>query len=170
MSWQEAGGGDPATSCIIDVVMTDKLKIPIIIRQARPEDAERLAELATQLGYPSTTQQVMERFAIISGDEGHAVFAAEKAGQVLGWVHVYLHSLLICDREAEITSLVVDESQHGAGIGRVLVQAAEGWAREHDCDHICVPCNVIRSKTHEFYRRMGYDIMKTQHYFRKKMT
>jgi GNAT superfamily N-acetyltransferase len=149
--------------------MSDKLKITTIILRARPEDAERLAELATQLGYPSTTQQVTERFAIISGNEGHAVFVAEKGGQVIGWVHVYLHSLLICDREAEITSLVVDETQHGAGIGRMLVQAAEEWAREHGCVNVCVPCNVIRSKAHEFYRRMGYDIMKTQHYFRKKM-
>jgi GNAT superfamily N-acetyltransferase len=91
-------------------------------------------------------------------------------GHVLGWVHVHLYSLLVDDPEAEIGGLVVDEKARGQRIGEKLMQAAEAWTLEKGCLSVYLRSNVIRSRAHEFYKRIGYTIVKSQYAFRKKLT
>lgn len=146
--------------------MTPVVNTPPTIRPAKPEDAGRLADLATQLGYPSTPQEITRRLVPISSHAEHAVFVAESEGEVAGWVHVYLHSLLIADTEAEIGGLVVDEARRGTGVGRLLMQQAERWALEQGCGSVYVRSNVIRTEAHKFYEELGYVRFKTQHAFR----
>jgi N-acetylglutamate synthase-like GNAT family acetyltransferase len=142
--------------------------LAITIRLARLEDAEALAKLAEQLGYPSTGEQVRRRFEILAekSDE-NAVFVAEADGKILGWVHVHLYSLLVDDPETEIGGLVVDESVRGQRIGEKLMQAAEAWTLEKGCSSVYLRSNVVRTRAHEFYKRIGYTLIKSQYAFRK---
>lgn len=57
---------------------------------------------------------------------------------------------------AQITLLVVDETRRTAGVGRVLVKAAEEWARERGCQRIVVTTALARGGAHAFYERVGY--------------
>jgi N-acetylglutamate synthase-like GNAT family acetyltransferase len=142
--------------------------LAITIRLAKLEDAEALAKLAEQLGYPSTGEQVRRRFEILAekSDE-NAVFVAEADGKTLGWVHVHLYSLLVDDPETEIGGLVVDESVRGQRIGEKLMQAAEAWTLEKGCSSVYLRSNVVRTRAHEFYKRIGYTLIKSQYAFRK---
>jgi hypothetical protein len=47
------------------------------IRPAGRQDAERIAMLAGQLGYPSTAAQALQRIERIERERRHAVFVAE---------------------------------------------------------------------------------------------
>src|SRR6266550_2924266 len=59
------------------------------IRRAKSADAPRLAELATELGYPSTSAELRQRLRRISPATQNAVFVAEaKDSGVVGWLHV----------------------------------------------------------------------------------
>ena len=126
--------------------------------------------LAGQLGYPSTQTQVAQRLRRVEGDDRHAVFVAESHdGPVIGWVHVFVCHLVESEPSAEIGGLVVDEQRRSAGVGRMLLEQAETWARMHGCASIRLRSNIIRKEAHAFYLKRGYSIVKTQHAFTKTL-
>ena len=117
----------------------------VTIRPMTAADADAAARLATQLGYPSTAEDVLRRFhAMAAVPESHVAVAVSDTGSVVGWIHVFGNRLLESEPDAEIGGLVVDESFRGRGAGTALVAAAEAWAHER-----------------------GYGVVKTQVKFRK---
>ncbi len=139
------------------------------IRPARSEDCPPLADLCTQLGYPSTPEQLTSRLRQIQADPDHAVFIAEENSAVIGWVHVHITPLLESDRTAEIGGLVIDEKKRGLGIGRALMEQAEAWANQHSCREIRLRSNILREAAHRFYEALGYKNLKTSYTFRKQL-
>jgi GNAT superfamily N-acetyltransferase len=140
------------------------------VRRARSDDAQRIAELSGQLGYPATASQMRERLRGIKPSSQHAVFIVESAKEgVIGWLHVSRQPLLEVEIRAEVNGLVVAEGQRSAGAGARLLAAAEEWARKHGCKGRSVRSNVIRERAHIFYERNGYEHYKTQKSFRKPL-
>ncbi len=133
----------------------------------RDEDAERVAILLTQLGYPSTPQDIARRFSRIVGRDDQALLVADDGDAVVGWMHVGAHPYLESDESAEILGLVVADGQRSRGIGAALVSAAEGWAAQHGCQVVRVRSRISRDRAHAFYERAGFERIKTQHCFQK---
>jgi GNAT superfamily N-acetyltransferase len=139
-------------------------------RPARLSDAPAIARLCGQLGYPSTTQEIEARLRAVERNPEHAIFVAEgAAGDVIGWVHVFLLRSLEAGTRAEVGGLVVDEAHRSQGAGQQLLECAEKWARESGCCSIALRSNVIRERAHAFYERFGYRVLKTQKAFRKDL-
>jgi GNAT superfamily N-acetyltransferase len=132
-------------------------------------DAAAFATLATQLGYPAAPRQVEERLAAVVDDLKHLILAAVSGGRVVGWAHAYVCCLVESDTFAELGGLVVDESHRGKGVGGKLLEKVEDWARQKGCGAVSVRSNVIRQQAHRFYAARGYDQIKTQHSFRKRL-
>jgi len=141
----------------------------VVIRLATVEDAERVAALSTQLGYPTAPEEMQQRLAQVGRDEAHAIYVAAQDGWVAGWVHVCVRPLVQVDRAAEIEGLVVDEACRDRGIGHLLIQQAEQWMRERDCDTAYVRSNIVRERAHSFYEELGYENIKTSLTFRKML-
>ncbi len=141
------------------------------VRIARITDADNIAVLCGQLGYPSSAASVRRRLHSLAGNRGHAVWVAEpeRSGPVVGWIHVFVKQLLESDREAEIGGLAVDEAFRGRGAGKALVERAERWARAKGLKSVYLRSNIVRKGAHRFYRRLGYEVIKTQHAFRKQV-
>jgi GNAT superfamily N-acetyltransferase len=137
------------------------------IRRARKSDVTRLAELSGELGYPTTAKEMKERFASLKPATQHAVFVAESAKNIVGWIHVSVTPLLEVPRRAEVNGLIVAEGNRSSGAGALLLEAAEKWARSKSCKSMSVRSNVIRERAHVFYERHGYEHYKTQKTFRK---
>jgi GNAT superfamily N-acetyltransferase len=136
----------------------------------RPDDAPRAAELATQLGYPSSADEVAARFAEIEARPHDAVLVAtDDADAVIGWIHVVRVASLAVSDTALIGGLVVDEAHRSAGIGAELVAAAEAWAREHGARVITVSSRTTRERAHRFYENLGYEESKRSHVFAKPL-
>jgi N-acetylglutamate synthase-like GNAT family acetyltransferase len=140
-----------------------------LIRNAKSEDCARLAELCTQLGYPSVETDLARRLPEVLKRPMEAVFVAEMERGVVGWVHVRVSPNLEVDRMAEIAGLVVDDKLRGKGIGRALMDQAEEWARRMDCSELWLRSNVIRKGAHRFYEVLGYTNFKTSYTFLKKL-
>src|SRR5207244_8272250 len=87
------------------------------VRPMRIDDAQAVATLATQLGYPSNEAQLAERIPRLLGLGDAAAMVAEDAGAVVAWIHVELRRTLVADHEAQVMALVVDERCRGRGIG-----------------------------------------------------
>src|SRR5258708_36383495 len=142
------------------------------IRRAGRGDAERIAQLSGELGYPASAAQIAVRLRQLTTVSKHAVFVAESpeaATGVVGWVHVSVSHLLESDVRAEVNGLIVAEGQRSAGAGAKLLEAAEAWARRRGCRGMNVRSNVIRERAHKFYERQGYEHYKSQKAFRKPL-
>jgi GNAT superfamily N-acetyltransferase len=138
-----------------------------MIRLARDEDADALARLAGELGYPSTADAIRERMALLPPKD--AVFVAEQDGDVVGWLHAGIMFSLESGAFAQIAGLVVTESRRSSGIGAELVRAAEQWAREWKMNRVRVRTNVNRTRTHVFYERCGFTHAKTSRVYEKSL-
>lgn len=140
---------------------------PVSIRPARREDAAALASLSDQLGYAASPQETQSRLARILPDPDQVILVAESAGQPVGWIQGAIVESVESGRSVEIMGLVVEERRRGAGVGRALLGWLEAWARERGERKVTLRSNVMRTGAHAFYRRLGYEITKTQHAFRK---
>ena len=140
------------------------------VREARKGDVAAIARLADQLGYPTTEVQVRERFETVACDTRHALFVAlDRGGSVVGWIQLAEERSVLNDPRAEITGLVVHQDFRSVGVGRLLVERAEKWAREKGLTAMGVHSNVLRERAHEFYIRLGYAVTKSQKVFRKAL-
>ena len=140
------------------------------IRRARRGDADRIALLTGQLGYPTSPKAMRKRLERVLASNAGACFVAETGQQgVIGWIHVSVTPLLEVERSAEVNGLVVDEHARSTGTGWRLLDAAERWARKMRCTGISVRSNVLRKRAHGFYLRHGYQHFKTQKAFRKAL-
>ncbi len=139
----------------------------LTIRPAIESDIPAIADLCTQLGYPSTPEEVARRLCQILSWQGQVLFVAEADGRVAGWIHVLAYPLPEMNLHAELGGLVVDEDHRSQGIGKLLVEKAEAWARAQGCCEMRARSNIIRQRAHRFYQSNGYENIKTQHTFRK---
>ncbi|HEV2212258.1 MAG TPA: GNAT family N-acetyltransferase, partial [Gammaproteobacteria bacterium] len=115
------------------------------VRPAREEDAEALASLMTQLGYPSEASQLRMRLQRAAGNPDVRVLVAESEGRLLGLIALMLFHAFVHDRpHGYITSLVVDESARGSGAGSTLLAAGEAWFREHGVDKATLTSHLRR--------------------------
>jgi len=151
--------------------MVTKAQIPgVIVRRARSSDANQIAKLSGELGYPSTPAKVIKRLRTLRPTSQHAVFVAEtKADGVVGWLHISISWLLESEARAEVNALVVSASQRSLGAGAQLLAAAEAWSKKQRCRTVNVRSNVMRDRAHKFYLRNGYEHYKTQKAFRKTL-
>jgi GNAT superfamily N-acetyltransferase len=139
------------------------------VAAAEPADAGELARLSTQLGYPMTEAEALERLGMLRGHPDHLLLVARRDGRAAGWLQVSRTRIFETPDSAEIAGLVVDEAERGRGIGPMLLRAAEEWARRSGCAALRVRSNVVRERAHGFYRREGYRDVKKQCVFEKEL-
>jgi GNAT superfamily N-acetyltransferase len=142
-----------------------------VVRSPLPRDFARMADLARQLGYPCTPEEVRQRLVEMRDAGQYAVYVAEiSKEEIAGWIGVYLFRSVELEKYAEISGLVVSEEARCQGIGKVLLEAAEEWARGTGCAVISVRSNVKRKRAHGFYEKNGYEWTKTQKTFCKNLS
>lgn len=138
------------------------------VREALSSDAQRIVALLVQLGYEVPLVHVEACLQDRSADRAFFVAVVPRVG-VVGCVTVSERRALLAAGRAEIESLVVEDEYRGNGIGALLVQAAEAWARRRGCQTVRLLSNVVRERAHRFYGRLGYDVLKTEHVFQKQL-
>ena len=140
------------------------------IRRATMDDSSALADLSTQLGYPTSQIQSANRLGVILDSKEHAILVACLAdGTVVGWVHVFLAFRVESDPFAEIGGFVVTKEFRRRGIGRCLLAAVEEWVIQSGISKLRVRCRSDRVDTHTFYKRLDFSKLKKQHVFDKSL-
>jgi len=127
----------------------------LLSREARPDDAEALAALLTELGYPTEGKDVTERLPPMQA-AGEVPLVAEE-GELLGCIG--WHVMQVIHRPypvGRITMLIVAAECRGRGVGRALVEAAEARLEQLGCLMVEVTSNVALADAHLFYQRLGY--------------
>ena len=130
----------------------------LIVRSAQSEDVEALANLMTDLGYPTSSEDMHRRFEALSADPSYATLVAAREGKVLGMVGLHLErfyeSNVSCVR---IMALVVGREHCGRGVGQILISIAEDWAELRGAEAIMLTTHKRRA-AHRFYLSVGYGL------------
>jgi GNAT superfamily N-acetyltransferase len=130
----------------------------LTIRTADLVDARALAELMTQLGYPTSQEEMSDRLAAIFPDPDYVTFVAEDRGKVVGMVGAavlkYYEKNGVYGR---VLTLVIDEARRGEGIGSLLIAETEKWLRDRSASYSIINCGKHRTDTHLFYEHRGYE-------------
>jgi N-acetylglutamate synthase-like GNAT family acetyltransferase len=141
----------------------------ISIRVAQISDAERIADLTSQLGYEVDMTTVIQRLSRILSRSDHQFMIAELDGRLRGWVHAAISEYIESERFVTIGGLVVDKYHRKQGIGRRLMEQIEAWAREQGCSIVRLWSSSTRTSSHKFYEGLGYTNIKTQYSFIKSL-
>ncbi len=140
----------------------------VVLRPAEPGDAERIAALFTDEGYPAGPSDVVARLERLAGS-GARVVVADLDGTVLGFIALatvprFEHD----DRFARILALVVDADARERGVGRQLMDEAERYGREVGAAFVEVTAGHHRPDARRLYESVGYDASVTS-YLRKRL-
>jgi len=130
----------------------------VSVRLATEADATALAPLLATLGYPTTASLVAGRLARLAAFGGSAVaLVAALDGDVVGLVTAHAFPSVHAEAPAAwLTTLVVEPTARGRGIGRRLVHAAEAWAATQGAVRVSVTSGTHRTEAHRFYEGLGY--------------
>ncbi len=141
------------------------------VREAREGDADAIAPLVEELGYPAETRAIRQSLSRLVGREDCLVAVAQsKDRTIYGWVQALYSEALESGARVEIVGLVVASVTRRRGIGRLLVEFTEAWARRVGVPIIVVRSNVNRIESHKFYAALGFSNTKAQNVYRKSLT
>jgi ribosomal protein S18 acetylase RimI-like enzyme len=140
----------------------------VTFRPAEPRDAEAIAALFTDEGYPAGPSDIVERLERFASDYSRVV-VAEHEGALLGFVAVHaLPRFEHDDRIVRILALVVDAGARERGVGHRLMGEAERIAGELGAAFVEVTAGHHRPEARHLYESLGYDATVTA-YLRKKV-
>jgi ribosomal protein S18 acetylase RimI-like enzyme len=140
----------------------------VTLRLAEATDAEAIAALFTDEGYPSGPSDIIERLGRFSSEHSR-VIVAEHEGALLGFVAVHaLPRFEHDDRVIRIMALVVDAGARERGVGHRLMLEAERIGTELGAAFVEVTSGHHRPEARRLYESLGYDATVTA-YLRKKL-
>jgi ribosomal protein S18 acetylase RimI-like enzyme len=131
--------------------------VDVSVRRAESGDAAALAELMTQLGYPTRASEMEMRMESLRADKNYATFIAISKGRVCGMIgtrtsYSYEHN----SPGGAILALTVSEGMRGRGVGQALIAAAENDFAQRNIRRVAVYSHFRRTEAHEFYEKLGY--------------
>jgi len=110
---------------------------------------------------------------IARSDGGMATFAAEEAGEVVGFAEVSLRHDYVngCDTSpvAFLEGIYVRAGHRRRGIGRALVAAAGQWGRSHGCREFASDALLGNDASRRFHGAAGFEETERVVYFRKPL-
>jgi GNAT superfamily N-acetyltransferase len=127
------------------------------LRDAKPSDAARIAELIAQLDHEIDEKSVSKNLRKLK-KAGELPLVATIDKKVVGLIG--RHLMVTVHRPApvgRIPVLVVASEARGQNIGKMLVDAVEQWCRDQGCKLIEVTSNDRRAEAHSFYRHLSYE-------------
>lgn len=137
----------------------------IVCRKARPDDVEQLDLVMQVISDGPGDYAIMKRLIekIDRNEEKYLMVAEDTdSGKVVG-------SLLgvvfedICGDGSPILlveNVAVLESAQGQGVGRMMFQEVERWAREFHCHYEMLVSGLTRQGAHKFYKALGFEEVK----------
>ena len=146
--------------------MTDD--VALSIRPATDADADTIAALFTDEGYPAGPTDIVERLTRFASDHSR-VLVAEHDGALLGFIALHaMPRFEHDDRILRVLALVVDAGARERGVGRALMAEAERIGADLDAAFIEITAGHHRPEARRLYESLGYD-GNVAAYLRKKL-
>jgi ribosomal protein S18 acetylase RimI-like enzyme len=140
----------------------------VTLRSATPDDADTIASLFTDEGYPAGPSDIVERLERFASPYSRVV-VAEHEEALIGFIAVHaMPRFEHDDRILRILALVVDAGARERGVGRTLMAEAERIGVELGAAFVEITAGHHRPEARHLYEQLGYDASVTA-YLRKKL-
>jgi len=140
----------------------------IVVRPVREADAEAIAVLFTDEGYPAGPSDIVARLEEFSSERSRVV-VADHDGEVLGFVAIHVMPRFEHDdRILRVLALVVDPGVRARGVGHLLMAEVERIGVEVGAAFVEVTAGHHRPDARRLYEAMEYDPTVTS-YMRKRL-
>jgi ribosomal protein S18 acetylase RimI-like enzyme len=140
----------------------------ITLRAATSADADGIASLFTDEGYPAGPSDIVGRLGRF-GSAHSRVIVAEHDGALIGFIAIHaMPRFEHDDRILRILALVVDAGARERGVGRTLMAEAERIGVELDAAFVEITAGHHRPEARKLYESLGYDASVAA-YLRKKL-
>ncbi len=141
---------------------------PVLIREAVPGDCNSIYDLnCEEMGYEYDLESTRRRLAFLLNAGGHKLFVAQCGGEVVGYIHASDYDLIYSEPMKNIMGVAVRGNAKRQGIGRLLLNAVEDWARCTGAAGVRLTSGMSRTGAHAFYAACGYETRKDQKNFMK---
>ncbi len=96
--------------------------------------------------------------AMETPEPGSAIYIVEdKSGKPAGFLHLQTQTdYFNREKVAYISDIAVDTTFEGQGIGRILLDKAEAWAREQGCSLLTLYVFSNNSRARKVYEKLGF--------------
>jgi GNAT superfamily N-acetyltransferase len=140
----------------------------VVLRPATDGDAERIAALFTDEGYPAGPSDIVERLSRFASPHSR-VIVADVEGEILGFIALHaLPRFEHTDLVIRIMALVVEAGVRDRGVGRLLMEEAERIGVELGAAFAEVTAGHHRADARRLYESLGYDASVAA-YLRKRL-
>ncbi|MFZ1721510.1 MAG: GNAT family N-acetyltransferase [Microgenomates group bacterium] len=141
----------------------------INIRQARPKDWQLIQKLNNHvfqndkendsdmnLNWPFTEQGIAYYKDLANGTYGHCLIA-EIGNEVVGYAALSKKSFDYRNSQyVELENIGVDPAYRSKGIGKVLMETIEKWARDQGADKLYVAAFWGNTRAIKYYKQNGF--------------
>lgn len=131
----------------------------IEIRQYQPLDAGVMVELMSELGYPTSLDDMKKRMERIEANPDYHTFVAIMDAKVAGMVGIRIvWNYESSPPATQISSIVTKSIYRGQGVGTRLIEYVEQWALEHESETVFLTSGSKpeRLVAHALYEKLGY--------------
>jgi ribosomal protein S18 acetylase RimI-like enzyme len=129
----------------------------IAVRDATIADSDRIAQLVSDLGYPTSSSQMSMRLESVLRDRDYHTLVACDGDRIVGFIGTRIGPQYESDHlYGQIMALAVGRDRQRSGVGRTLVQAAESILTRDGARVFVVTSGNHRSDAHAFYEKNGY--------------
>ena len=141
-----------------------------VVRLAQLRDAQDIRRINRDaLGYDYPQQETIARLKMILNSPYNCIWVMDTPSGVVGYIHASDYDTTYGPSQKNIMALAVDPSAQGMGYGRMLIQAAEAWAKQSGAQGMRLISGHDRVGAHAFYRACGYTMRKEQKNFVKAL-
>lgn len=137
------------------------------VRKIKAADYNDIYLLNQELGYEFPIEKVKERIEYITEHTKDTILVAEQDNEVIGYIHGSPYELLYSDSLINILGFVVKNKFRSTGVGNILIESMESWAKENGYAGIRLVSGYERVNAHRFYQKHGYINRKDQKNFVK---
>ncbi|MZQ86848.1 GNAT family N-acetyltransferase [Paenibacillus sp. 5J-6] len=114
-----------------------------------------------------TEEKVKEKLVTLTTKTKDIIFIYEQNNEVIGYIHGSPYELLFSDSLVNVLGFVVKKEYRNQGIGRMLIESLEQWAKNAEYSGIKLLSHPSRVQAHHFYEQRGYKFTKDQKNFIK---
>jgi aminoglycoside 6'-N-acetyltransferase I len=142
-----------------------------VIRRARATDRAEHARMRAALWPDEDAAELASELDAFLADPTQVAFVAEREdGRLCGFAEASIRKFANSNDESPCAFLEgwwVDQDVRRTGIGRALVAAVEGWAREHGFHELGSDALLDNVDSHRAHHAIGFEEIERVVYFRK---
>lgn len=132
----------------------------MLIRQAKKEEATRLAELALLLWPDNDLMELTAEFDACIDDDEALILLAFDDKRAVGFAHCQLRHDYVEGTETSpvgyMEGLYVREAYRMNGIAKELMERCEQWAKQQHCQEFASDCELTNDDSVAMHRKLGF--------------